>query len=100
MPKYTILLFPLITLLLNYSNPKVGHRPTYSLEDERRIPIEEISNESVCESIDEISKEEIESQKDDIKSRLINIDYETYIKQILARFIGRRRDYYCKYSGT
>jgi hypothetical protein len=29
---------------------------------------------AVCESIDEISKEEIESQKDDIKSRLINID--------------------------
>jgi hypothetical protein len=48
---------------------------------------------AVCESIDEISKEEIESQKDDIKSWVFNprlpgvsltkcrVDYETYLQQ-------------------
>ena len=36
---------------------------------------------SVCESIDEISKQEIEDLKGYLKSKFINIDFETYIKQ-------------------
>jgi hypothetical protein len=54
-------------------------------DDKEKSPVqntgEETSNKSVYESIDEISKHEIESRKDEIKSKLINIDYETYIKQ-------------------
>lgn len=37
--------------------------------------------DSICESIDDISKEELESLKKILLSRLSNIDYETYIKQ-------------------
>lgn len=37
--------------------------------------------DSVCESVDNISKEELESFKKKLLSRLSNIDYETYIKQ-------------------
>ena len=36
---------------------------------------------SVCESLDEISQQEIESNKKFLKSQLTGIDYETYIKQ-------------------
>jgi hypothetical protein len=36
---------------------------------------------SVCELIEEISKQEIENYKNDLKSKFTGIDYETYIKQ-------------------
>lgn len=39
------------------------------------------SDSSLCESIDEISKEEIENFKKDLKFKLADLDYETYIKQ-------------------
>lgn len=46
------------------------------------LPIKnEESNSSVCESIDEISKQEIEDYKNNLKSQLTGINYETYIKQ-------------------
>lgn len=48
------------------------------------IPINEVPVYSVCESIDEISKQEREDYKNDLKSKLIGIDYETYIKQFLV----------------
>lgn len=44
-------------------------------------PIDEESYSSVYESIDEISKQEIEDYKKYLKSKLTDIDYETYIKQ-------------------
>lgn len=37
--------------------------------------------DTVCKSIENISKEELESFKKDLFSRLSNIEYETYIKQ-------------------
>lgn len=43
--------------------------------------LDEIDKDSHTESIDDISKEEIEYFKNDIKSKLTDIDYETYIKQ-------------------
>lgn len=44
-------------------------------------PMNEESDSSVCESIDEISKQELENYKKYLKSKLTDIDYETYIKQ-------------------
>lgn len=38
-------------------------------------------SDSLCESIDEISKQEIEDSKKNLISKLTDIDYETYIKQ-------------------
>jgi hypothetical protein len=46
-----------------------------------KLKNEEESDSSVCESIDEISKQEIEDFKKSIKFKLTGIDYETYIKQ-------------------
>ncbi len=43
--------------------------------------LNEEPNSSVCESIDEVSEQEIENLKKEIKSKLTDIDYETYIKQ-------------------
>jgi hypothetical protein len=43
--------------------------------------LNEEPNSSVCESIDEVSEQEIEDFKKDIESKLTDIDYETYIKQ-------------------
>lgn len=43
--------------------------------------INEESNSSECESIDEISKQEIEDHKNNLKSKLTGVNYETYIKQ-------------------
>lgn len=58
---------------------------------------DEMDLDSACDSIDEISKEEIESFKNNLKSKLTDTDYETYVQQFwLARIIGRRRYYYCK----
>ena len=37
--------------------------------------------DSICESVDDISKEELKSYKKDLLSRLSNADYDTYIKQ-------------------
>ena len=45
------------------------------------------SDSSVCESIDEISKQEIEDYKKNISSKLTDIDYETYIKQFWVGLI-------------
>ena len=46
------------------------------------LPIKnEESNSSMCESIDEISKQEIEDFKNNLKFKLTGINYETYIKQ-------------------
>lgn len=45
------------------------------------IPTNEEFDSSVCESIDEICKEEIEDYKKSLKSKLTDINYETYIKQ-------------------
>jgi len=39
------------------------------------------SDSSVCKSIDEISKQEIEDSTKNLHSKLTDIDYETYIKQ-------------------
>ena len=36
--------------------------------------------DSICESVDDISKEELKSYKKDLLSRLFNADYDTYIK--------------------
>ena len=44
-------------------------------------PVNEESDSFVCESIDEISKQELENYKKYLKSKLTDIDYETYIKQ-------------------
>ncbi len=43
--------------------------------------IKEIPEQSVCESIDKISKEQLESYRKQVKSKLTNLDYVTYIKQ-------------------
>ena len=41
----------------------------------------ETAQNSICDSIDEISKLEIESLKSNILSKLFEIDYETYVRQ-------------------
>jgi len=43
--------------------------------------LNEVPDSSVCESINEISNQEIEAFKKEIKLQLTDIDYETYIKQ-------------------
>lgn len=40
-----------------------------------------INSDSVCKSLDDITNFEIESFKNKVKSKLIDIDYETYVKQ-------------------
>ena len=45
------------------------------------------SDSSICESIDEISKQEIEDSKKNLNSKLTDIDYETYIKQFWVGLI-------------
>ena len=52
--------------------------------------------DSACDSIDEISKEEIESFQNNIKSKLTDTDYETYVQQFWVGLLRRRRYYYCK----
>jgi hypothetical protein len=53
------------------------------LASDNSISESEEASDSVCESIDEISKEEIESLKNIIKSKATagGLDYETFIKQ-------------------
>jgi len=51
------------------------------------VPINEDSYSSVCESIDEISKQDIEDAKKYLKSKFTDIQYETYIKQFWVGLI-------------
>lgn len=51
-------------------------------------PINEDPYSSVCESINEISEQEIENSKKDLNSKFTNIDYDTYIKQFWVGLLG------------
>ena len=55
-------------------NPRILHACILPIKNEE-------SNSSMCESIDEISKQEIEDFKNNLKFKLTGINYETYIKQ-------------------
>jgi hypothetical protein len=45
--------------------------------------------DSACDSIDEISKEEIESFQNNIKSKLTDTDYETYVQQFCVGLFAK-----------
>lgn len=70
--------FKAINLLVSYSYTNITKL------DAEEVPMEfpdEMDLDSACDSIDEISKEEIESFQNNIKSKLTDTDYETYVQQ-------------------
>lgn len=70
--------FNIINLLVTYS---ISSLKVEAAGNNIRELSDEIGKDYGCESIEDISKDEIESFKNKIKSKLINIDYETYIQQ-------------------
>ena len=73
----------LYCIKLKFSNTKIfSHVLNHcSLHSSMLLMSNKELDSSVCESIDEINQQEIESNKKFIKSQLADIDYETYIKQ-------------------
>lgn len=70
--------FKAINLLVSYSYTNI------TKVDAEEVPMEfpdEMDLDSACDSIDEISKEEIESFQNNLKSKLTDTDYETYVQQ-------------------
>jgi hypothetical protein len=72
--------FNSINLFIWYFGLK-GEQKTLNNRISEQLGGELLDNDSLTESIDDISKEEIECFKNEIKSKLTDVDYETYIKQ-------------------